>query len=61
MSIERNSGNTYMASCSFIDIPRIISGIGSQMGREMTQSRDHLLVQGTEKGDIMPLLRMLVE
>lgn len=55
MSIERDSSDAAVTNSSIVDVPCIISGIGSQMGRELTQSESSLLIQRTKVRHIASL------
>src|SRR5258708_12180015 len=50
--VEGDSRDAAMTSWRLIDVPRIKSGISSQVGGELPQGHDSLLIQGTKIGDI---------
>src|SRR5258708_27585704 len=58
MGIEGNSGDATMTNGSIIDVPCVISSIGSQMGRVLMKSRNSLAIDGTKEGDVALVKRL---
>ena len=52
MLSERNGGNATVTSSTFVDIPRIIGGIGNDMSGKLIERDDGLLVQRAKIRDI---------
>ena len=50
--VERNGSHAAMAGRCFVHVPGIRGGISGDMGRELLEGQDRLLIEGTERGDI---------
>jgi len=53
MGIERNGGDAPAMSHHLVDVPGIKSGIGGDMGGQVTEGGHGLQVQGDEVGDVV--------